>query len=82
MTKDSDRKALGFKNVIMLSYVSLFTYLSTEMFLGILPFFIVSQLGASAILGIIEGSAEAVNNTFRVCHGSVTPEFLFPVLHS
>jgi len=56
-------KELGFKNVLRLGYVSLFTDISTEMILGVIPFFIVSQLGATAaLLGIIEGSAEAVNN--------------------
>jgi len=64
---------LGFKNVIRLGYVSLFTDISTEMILGVLPFFIVSQLGATAqLLGIIEGSAEAVNNIFRVATGVLT----------
>ena len=64
---------LGFKNVVRLGYVSLFTDISTEMILGVLPFFIVSQLGATAeLLGIIEGSAEAVNNIFRVFTGVLT----------
>jgi len=66
-------KELGFKNVVRLGYVSLFTDISTEMILGVLPFFIVSQLGATAeLLGIIEGSAEAVNNIFRVFTGVLT----------
>ena len=71
MEKNSEE--LGFKNVVRLGYVSLFTDISTEMILGILPFFIVSQLGATAeLLGIIEGSAEAVNNIFRVFTGVLT----------
>ena len=52
----------GFKNVVRLGYVSLFTDVSTEMILGVLPFYIVRDLGASAlVLGLIEGIAEAVN---------------------
>ncbi len=71
LAKNSEE--LGFKNVVRLGYVSLFTDISTEMILGVLPFFIVSQLGATAeLLGIIEGSAEAVNNIFRVATGVLT----------
>ena len=63
----------GFKNVVRLGYVSLFTDLSTEMILGLLPVFIHDQLGASyALIGLIEGSAEAVNNSFRILSGAIT----------
>ncbi|WP_455278799.1 MFS transporter [[Eubacterium] cellulosolvens] len=64
---------LGLRNVVRLGYVSLFTDLSTEMVLGVLPFFIIKELGATAaILGIIEGIAEAVNYFFRVVSGVLT----------
>ena len=64
---------LGFRNVVRLGYVSLFTDISTEMILGVLPFFIVTQLGGTAaILGLIEGAAEAINYAFRVLAGVVT----------
>jgi MFS family permease len=64
---------LGFKNVVRLGYVSLFTDFSTEMILGLLPIFVHDQLGASyAIVGLIEGSAEAMNNFFRILTGVVT----------
>ena len=63
----------GFRNVVRLGYVSLFTDFSTEMILGLLPLFIHDQLGASyAIVGLIEGSAESVNNFFRVLTGVIT----------
>lgn len=63
----------GFKNVVRLGYVSLFTDVSTEMILGVLPFYIVRDLGASAlVLGLIEGIAEAVNYLFRVFAGVLT----------
>jgi MFS family permease len=66
-------KLLGIRNVIRLGYVSLFTDISTEMILGVLPFFIVLDLGASAaVLGIIEGTAEAMNYLFRVFAGVLT----------
>jgi len=74
---NSDRerwKRLGFRNVVRLGYVSLFTDISTEMILGVLPVnFIINQLGATAaILGLIEGSAEATNNIFRIFAGVLT----------
>ena len=66
-------KPAGFKNVVRLGYVSLFTDLSTEMILGLLPVFIHDQLGASyAIVGLIEGSAEAMNDFFRIVTGVIT----------
>lgn len=69
----NEEQRLGFRNVIRLGYVSLFTDVSTEMILGVLPFFIVTSLGASAaILGLIEGTAEAVNYIFRVITGVLT----------
>ena len=56
-----------------LGYVSLFTDFSTEMILGLLPVFIHDQLGASyALVGLIEGSAEAVNDFFRIMTGVIT----------
>jgi len=58
---------------VRLGYVSFFTDISTEMILGVLPFFIVKELGGTAaILGFIEGVAEAVNYAFRVFAGVVT----------
>lgn len=69
----SEHKLIGFQNVVRLGYVSLFTDLSTEMILGVLPIFIIQQLGATAaLLGLIEGTAEAVNDFFRVILGVVT----------
>jgi MFS family permease len=66
-------KELGFKNVLRLGYVSLCTDVSTEMILGVLPLFIVRELGATAlVLGFIEGVAEAINYFFRVLAGVMT----------
>ena len=73
MSTQKDETKLGFRNVVMLGYVSLFTDVSTEMILGVLPLFIVINLGASpAILGLIEGVAEAVNYGCRVLTGVLT----------
>jgi MFS family permease len=66
-------EAGGMRNVTALSVVSFFTDFSTEMVLGVLPFFIVSTLGASrALLGAIEGSAELTSYAFRMVSGSLS----------
>ena len=71
--KNAQPSRLGFQNVVRLGFVSLFTDVSTEMILGVLPIFIVKDLGATAaVLGLIEGVAEAVNYTFRVLAGVLT----------
>ena len=78
LTKDfSDQrknsKPIGMCNVIALGFVSFFTDFSTEMILGILPLFIVTNLGAPrAVLGGIEGSAELVSYAFRMVSGSLS----------
>ncbi|HJX22869.1 MAG TPA: MFS transporter, partial [Candidatus Bathyarchaeia archaeon] len=69
----NEEQRLGFRNVVRLGYVSLFTDVSTEMILGVLPLFIVRDLGATAaILGLIEGASDAVNYIFRVIAGVLT----------
>jgi MFS family permease len=61
------------RNVVALGFVSFFTDFSTEMILGILPLFIVTNLGATKeILGGIEGSAELVSYAFRMVSGALS----------
>jgi MFS family permease len=61
------------QNVTVLGIVSFFTDFSTEMISGMLPLFIVTELGASkALLGGIEGSAELVSYAFRLISGSLS----------
>lgn len=63
----------GFGNIIALGLVSFFTDFSTEMILGLLPFFIVEELGGSrVIVGLIEGIAEFLNYLFRVFSGVIS----------
>lgn len=48
------------RSVIMLGFVSMFMDISSEMIHSLLPVFMVSVLGVSALsVGIIEGIAEA-----------------------
>lgn len=57
----------------MLGLVGFFTDFSTEMVLGVLPLFIVNNLGASrAIPGAIEGSAELTSYASRVVSGTLS----------
>lgn len=70
---DEQKRPRGMHNVTILGLVSLFTDFSTEMISGMLPLFIVTELGASrAILGAIEGSAELVGYGFRLVSGSLS----------
>jgi len=58
---------------VNLGIVSMFTDISTEMILGVLPFFVISQLGATKeLLGLMEGAAEFLNNIFRVFSGMIS----------
>lgn len=78
MTSDpnSQNRPKGMRNVTMLGIVSFFTDFSTEMIVGMLPSFIVTELGASkAILGGIEGSGELVSYAFRLVSGSLSDRF-------
>lgn len=57
-------------NVVALGLVSLFTDISTEMIVAILPLFLVFELGASGtILGLIEGISDATSSMLRVIFG-------------
>ena len=74
--KEIDDKPKGLRNVWMLGLVSFFTDFSTEMILGVLPTFIVNNLGVSrAILGAIEGSSELTSYAFRMISGSLSDKF-------
>jgi len=70
-TPPADRAAGGLdRNVVALGFTSLFTDVSTEMLVPILPLFITATLGASATsLGVIEGVAECVASVLRTTSG-------------
>jgi len=66
-------KELGLKNVANLGIVSMFTDISTEMILGVLPIYVITQLGATKeLLGLMEGTAEFLNYMFRVFSGAIS----------
>lgn len=61
------------KNITALGVVSFFTDFSTEMVLGVLPLFIISNLGATrAMLGAIEGSSELASYALRMVSGTLS----------
>lgn len=61
---------IGFRNVVYLALASLFTDISSEMILGVLPFFVLTELKATkSLLGLMEGTAESLNYIFRVLSG-------------
>ncbi len=69
-------KPRGIRNVLYLGLVSFFTDFSSEMILGVLPTFIVNNLGASrALLGAIEGSSELTSYAIRMISGSFSDKF-------
>ncbi|RLG45037.1 MAG: MFS transporter, partial [Thermoproteota archaeon] len=68
-----EEKKRGLRNVIALGFVSFFTDVSTEMILGVLPTFIVEDLGAGkAVLGLIDGIADVLNYVFRILSGFIS----------
>src|SRR6059058_3031773 len=57
-------------NVVILGLVSLFTDISSEMILPILPFFLIQVLGANAlIVGIEEGFSDSVVSFMKILSG-------------
>jgi MFS family permease len=60
-------------NIALLGFVSLFTAMSSAMVYSLLPIFLVKVLGASvAVLGIMEGTAEATNSAMRLISGAAS----------
>jgi len=70
------RKTLAYgltANVVVLGFVSLFTDVSSEMILPILPFFLTEVLFANAfIVGLVEGIAESVGTFTKIFSGRLS----------
>src|SRR5438309_5184968 len=69
----STRRTLAYgltANVVILGVVSLFTDISSEMILPILPFFLIQVLGANAlIVGLEEGFSDSVVSFMKIVSG-------------
>jgi MFS family permease len=64
------------RNIFALGFVSFFTDLSSEMVFSILPTFLLSLPGGSrAVLGFIEGTAEALSYSLRSVSGIFSDKF-------
>src|SRR5437879_8424263 len=70
------RKTLAYgltANVVVRGFVSLFTDVSSEMILPILPFFLIQVLSANAlIVGLVEGVAESVGTFSKIFSGRLS----------
>jgi len=72
-TETQRAKEPGRRNVVNLGFVSLFTDISSEMILGVLPLFVTIDLGATkALLGLMEGAADSLNYVFRTFAGVIS----------
>ena len=68
-----ESRKYSWKNVRNLGFVSFFTDMSSEMIFGILPLFIIDDLGAGkSILGFVEGMGEAVGYGTRTVSGTIS----------
>jgi len=64
------------RNIFALGFVSFFTDMSSEMVFSLLPTFLLGLPGASiAILGFIEGTAEALSYALRAISGIFSDKF-------
>jgi MFS family permease len=64
------------RNIFALGFVSFFTDLSSEMVFSILPAFLLGLSGSSrAVLGLIEGTAEALSYSLRAVSGIFSDKF-------
>jgi MFS family permease len=74
--KNKERKGLPFQGIFALGFVSFFTDISSEMVFSILPAFLLGLPGSSvAVLGLIEGTAEALSYSLRAVSGVFSDKF-------
>ena len=77
MEKRSEKASTSIRrNIFALGFVSFFTDMSSEMAFSILPTFLLSLPGSSiAVLGLIEGTAEALSYVLRSVSGIFSDKF-------
>ncbi|MFQ6095224.1 MAG: MFS transporter [Candidatus Bathyarchaeia archaeon] len=74
--RKKDSRAGALRNVFALGFVSFFTDISSEMCFSLLPTFILGLPGSNrAVLGIIEGVAEALSYGMRAVSGVFSDKF-------
>jgi MFS family permease len=74
--KNKEREGSLFRNIFALGFVSFFTDMSSEMVFSLLPAFLLGLPGSSvAVLGLIEGTAEALGYALRAVSGVFSDKF-------
>ncbi len=74
--KEKKREGSSVRNLLALGFVSFFTDMSSEMVFSLLPAFILGLPGSSrAVLGLIEGTAEALSYSLRAVSGIFSDKF-------
>jgi len=72
MAAETEQAKPGFRNVWYLGIVSLFTDISSEMILGVLPLFVTIDLGATEeLLGLMEAAADPKLCVPKFCWGNL-----------
>jgi hypothetical protein len=75
-TTKKERDESSVRNIFALGFVSFFTDISSEMVFSILPTFLLGLPGSSvAVLGFIEGTAEALSYALRAVSGIFSDKF-------
>ncbi|HDQ05551.1 MAG TPA: MFS transporter [Candidatus Bathyarchaeota archaeon] len=75
VAEKKDKKSSA-RNVFALGFVSFFTDMSSEMVFSLLPTFLLGLPGSSrAVLGLIEGTAEALSYALRAVSGFFSDKF-------
>lgn len=73
---DPECAGSSLRNVFALGFASFFTDISSEMVFSLLPTFLLSLPGSSrAVLGLIEGTAEALSYALRAVSGAFSDKF-------
>jgi len=73
---EKKRKNSSVRNIFALSFVSFFTDMSSEMVFSLLPTFLLGLPGSSrAVLGLVEGTAEALSYALRAVSGIFSDKF-------
>lgn len=76
MVKTEKSESSDRRNIFALGFVSFFTDMSSEMVFSILPSFLLGLPGANkAVLGLIEGTAEALSYALRAVSGVFSDKF-------
>ena len=73
---EKKRESQSVRNIFALGFVSFFTDMSSEMVFSLLPTFLLGLPGSSmAVLGLVEGTAEALSYALRAVSGFFSDKF-------